>query len=86
LIGRPWRPAPAPASMQPRSVVIRRPSPRLGADPGPTNRLNPGPASVRVRPPVGVGLVRGPNVAVLGVVSPGPITVEPRRHRLDGCR
>ena len=73
---RPRRPAPEAVHGDPAPMVIGRPTPRRGVDPGPAVGRIERPGSRRVRGPSGLHRGRDPDGAVGGNGSPRPIAVE----------
>src|SRR4051794_37886784 len=69
-------PAPAARTPEPASVVIRRPAPRIVADPRPAVPVFPHPAAVAVRRPIRDRDARPPNAAVRSNVGPRAIRVK----------
>src|SRR5262249_10367018 len=66
---RPRPPAPAARPMIPTPVMIRRPAPRIVADPRPAIPINPAPPPVAVGSPV-CRNIRRPHIPVRRVVYP----------------
>src|ERR1035438_5182194 len=62
-------------AVEPTAVVIRRPAPRLVADPSPAIPVRPSPLTRAIRRPAD-GLIRLPNVAIVGSVRPSAILVQ----------
>ena len=69
-------PGPARADLRPAAVVRGRKTPGRVVDPGPAPGLDPRPAAIAVRRPVGYGDLRVPHGAVGGVLRPLAIGVE----------
>src|SRR5205823_5840590 len=68
---------PAPAAIpEPAAVVIRRPSPRIGADPSPAIPIFPDPTAMPIRRPAGIHRSGPPNVTVLGNIAPRAVGIE----------
>ncbi len=66
----PGHPGPARADLRPAAVVRGGEAPGRVVHPGPTPGLDPGPAAVAVRRPVGHGAGRVPDAAVSGILCP----------------
>ena len=79
---RPGDPSPPVAgvarAVEPASVMVRRPTPRLIADPCVAVIRLPGPLAVLVRRPRLGDAVRHPHLAVLAIGHPPPVRVELR--------
>src|SRR5262249_33744002 len=71
-IPRPTTPRPS----IPPPVVIRRPTPRLGAKPSPAAVIYPHPPAVAIRRPIGADAGWRPNLSVLRIVPPLPVRIE----------
>src|SRR5258706_14326342 len=68
-------PAPAIRLIDPGSIVVGRPAPGFIGDPGPAERVHPGPMTVMIRTPVGPSYMRPPDPAVPPIVAPVTIYV-----------
>ena len=68
-------PRPRAAIPHPATVVIRRPSPRFKADPGPAVVRLPHPVAVAVWSPA-IGLIRHPDIAVVWGVLPSSVGIQ----------
>src|SRR5258707_14506947 len=62
--------------MEPAAVVVRRPSPRIGADPGPSIPVLPNPAALSVGRPIRARVRRAPDSAVRRYIHPAPVVIQ----------
>ncbi len=83
LLRRPRIPAPTVRRMHPGAIVVRSPSPRLLAYPGPSERIDPDPVTVMIRPPTGFRFARNPDMTVVRHIVPTSVVVQFRRGQSD---
>src|SRR5277367_5490670 len=69
-------PGPSARTHKPAAVVIRRPTPRIGADPGPAIIVFPNPAAILIRRPAGIDVRWLPNGAVIRIVDPAAVLIQ----------
>ena len=73
---RPRAPTPASAKIIPASVVVRRKTPRLIANPRPAPRPNVAPISITVRSPANRDAIGIPNWSVVRLLRPRAVIVQ----------
>ncbi len=69
-------PAPGTTDVRPAAVMRHGEAPRRIIYPGPAPRINPGPMAIAVRSPIGCHMGRRPDVAVVGIGTPGAVGIE----------